>query len=230
MRRLNVASSVVSAIMIITAGQTQAELAVYKFSGVVPNDVTRYGNMVNNVSPGETWTVLLTVDLTAQDTVSSSDEGVYLNAGVSVNLSFSGGFSPNLDRSWNYENQVYVANDHSNSAGTLTMDGIQFGLGDVQGGTTVSAFVGTEGLYSLSSDALPRYPTTFVHDMPMRTAFNLLYNSPDDGMIRYTSLDNATFEVVVPEPATMTLWSLTIASLGFGWWRTRKSTTPRTAR
>jgi hypothetical protein len=220
-------------LLCFTLMTSQSQADFYKFSGVLPlanNSVnvfdlfTEGSEMHNGVNPGDSWTILAEVDLSAGNTADPDDfpgVGWYSLAILNAELSFSSGYSVRLTPDPMNDIGDVIVNDN------VTYDGYPLdsvGIDMLVGGTYLSATIYTETeLGVLDSIALPTAGTEFVLDTTASGISSSVLNffHSDGGYVSYFSTFGETFQAV-PEPSTITLWG--IAALGFCgvWWRKRR--------
>ena len=202
----------VTVLLVITTGHARADLAMYRFSGVLPADVTIDGDMFGKAAAGETWTVNVQVDLSIPDSVSDSTLGIYYDAALAADIVFSGGYSDSVTGPFSIPTFIEVYDNVNQRDGVLAL------LAESSSGLMVA--VGNRDLATLTSDLLPVYLTSFSQDLNQIDVV-LDYVSPGGGTVRYSSIDNGHFDVV-PEPSTITLWSLAFVAVVIGRRRNRR--------
>ncbi len=216
------------AVLVLTSGQSRADL-IYKYSGVLPTDVTITGDMIGQVAAGESWVALVTVDSSIEDlTPNKPTLGYYPSAGLNVRLRFSGGYEAYIDgpgqRVGSSGNPNIGVGDNFQT-GEDPPDGYWDGVVAVvvdrfQTSEYVSLVVQTIDTSTLSSVALPLHPTTFVQHRVLDVNV-LSYVSPGEGVVWYLSPNDGLFEVV-PEPSTVAMWYLFALIGGIVAWRRHK--------
>lgn len=192
----------------MTTGNVRAEMAVWKFSGVLPEDAAIEGFFVDLVQPGESWTAWVGLDTSVADVLpDDSTHGKYPQVTMWAKVEFSGGFSDYFDAEVDNFTNIQAWNDYNVASTNEYVDGLaanaSYKWGDPSN-RVFNAQVITNDQTTLLTDALPTAPIQIVGD-DARSHFRwggyqaaIRYNGGPDRPI--------TFETV-PEPSTIVMWS-----------------------
>lgn len=206
----------VAAMLSAAWGEARADLAVWKFSGVVPSeeDLSYYDDFYRDlVQPGESWVLLVGVDTAVPDEEPDNySRAKYRGAPLWGQLKFSGGFTEQIDIPHSVSS-ISVFNDFYLESEELYLDGVSvtiwYDWGE-ENQKRITATVITTDVSALSSDALPVHPTHALGDSTKEGKFDthrglwgdmvrLGYEPDSDHLISFQT---------VPEPSTIGLWAI----------------------
>ena len=224
LRKLAVAAL---AVFVLWANQTRAQELVYEVSGILPEDATISGDYVGVMQPGDAWVARCLIDMSIGDREPGDPTiGDYrFGADGWGQITFSREGSDYYSDDVIGDLRVFIYNDFFREPDGVTYDIVNISLRSEEdlGNFFIASILNTTDLSTLASDALPSHPTAFsVNGGPN---WGLFYGDPNGSRVSYfPDVDSPVTFRTVPEPSTITLFTMIGLVVAFVSWRTRKRT------